>query len=501
VGQADESETVSSAGAGDGDAAASSLFGHPRQLWMLLAVSVGVNFAFYGFRAYLAPYIAEDFYAQLGPAAAQRQADLLSSGFLALMYATPIVGGYVADKILGEARAVAMSLWLATLGLVVMALPTLSGFELGMALFAMATGLNIPLTVMIGRNYSSSDARREGGYTLFYLSINLGGFIAPFICADLVGRRFGYRAGFLAAAAGSALAAILFQLRERKLRPLLPHGGHLGGATAVWAVLAAIAALLYPTAALLSRPQILSRSMYLLMAALIAYIVAGCVRRHDRVQTQRYIALLLLFVALVLFWALSLQGVTSLNFFARDYVSAPFDYTLFQSANPLYILLFAPLLALLWPWLARHGKDPSTPAKFGIGLLLVAFSYGLTAAGIRYGVGSGAKVGWYVLAGCYLLQTLGELALSPIGYSLVGLLAAPEEASLAMGGWFFGLALAYQSAGWIATYTIAAPEGGPGQGLAAYSQVYGQLFVLGIAASLIYLLGARWIKKLMHGVH
>ena len=161
-------------------------------------------------------------------------------------------------------------------------------------------------------------------------------------------------------------------------------------------VLAAIAALLYPIAILLSRPQILSRSMYALMALLIVYIVIGCLRRGDRVQTQRYVALLLLFVALVLFWALSLQGVTSLNFFARDHVSAPFDYTLFQSANPLYILIFAPLLALLWPWLARHGKDPSTPAKFGIGLLLVALSYGLMAVGIETHHGRG----WQGRLGC-----------------------------------------------------------------------------------------------------
>ena len=119
---------------------------------MLLAVSVGAMFGFYGFRAFLAPYIAQDFQAHLGAAAAQRQADLLGSGFLALMYATPIIGGYVADKILGETRALAMSLWLWVLALGLMALPTLAGFELGLALFALAAGLNIPLTVLIGRN-------------------------------------------------------------------------------------------------------------------------------------------------------------------------------------------------------------------------------------------------------------------------------------------------------------------------------------------------------------
>jgi len=476
------------------------LWGHPRQLWMLLAVTIGLNFAFYGFRAYLAPYMAS-FYAGLGPAAAQAHADLLASGFLALMYATPIVGGYVADKILGEVRSLALSLWLTSAALVLMASPTLSGFEIGMAMFALATGLNIPLTVLIGRNYTASSPRREGGYTLFYLAINLGGFIAPFICADFVGRHFGYRWGFIAAAAGNALAAGVFQLRQHKLRPLLPHGGHLHGPLTLLAVIAVIAVLVYPTALLLSRPQILSTAMYVLMALLVLYFIAGCIRRRDRVQTQRYLALLLLFVALVLFWSLSMQGATSLNFFARDYVNAPFDYTLFQSANPLYILLFAPLLALLWPWLGRRARDPSTPRKFGIGLLLVSLSYGLMAGGIRYGIDAAGKVAWGVLAGCYLLQTLGELSLSPIGYSLVGLLAAPEESSLAMGGWFFGTALAYQLAGWIATRTTAPAGGGSAAGIAGYAHVYAQLFVIGLAVSLIYLLAAPLVRKLMHGVH
>jgi POT family proton-dependent oligopeptide transporter len=466
---------------------------------MLLAVTVGVNYAFYGFRAFLAPYVAQ-FYGTLGQAGAQRQADLLSSGFLALMYATPIIGGYVADKILGEARSFAISLWLNILAMLLMALPTLFGFELGLALFALATGLGIPQTVLIGRNYAKDDPRREAGYTLYYLAINFGGFIAPFICADLIGRRYGYRLSFIAAAAGMALAAIIFQLRKHKLRPVLPPTEHRYGPMAsVWTIVV-LAALTYPAALLLSHPQILSIAMYVAMGLLVIYFVVICTRRRDRVQTQRYIALLLLFSAMVLFWALSLQAVTSLNFFARDFVNTPVDYTLFQSANPLYILIFAPMLALLWPWLARHGKDPSTPQKFGIGVLLVALGYGLIAAAVRYGTAADGKVSWEVLAGCYLLATLGELALSPIGYSLVGLLAAPSEASFAMGGWFFGNALSYLLAGWIATLTTGATAGAPA-GIGAYEHVYGQLFVAGVVVSLFYLLAAPGISKLMHGVH
>lgn len=485
----------------DRDPGFATRWGHPTPLWMLLGVTVWFNFSFYGFRAFLAPYIAQQFYSNLGTAAAQQHADLLTSGFLALMYATPIVGGYVADKILGETRALAMSFWLGVLGLILMAMPTLPGFEIGMALLTLAVGLGIPLTVLIGRNYAKNDPRREGGYTLFYMAINFGAFIAPFICADFVGSRFGYRWGFIAAAVGMAIAAIWFQWRHPVLKPALPRGDHLHGPMATVWVLVAIAVLVYPTALLLAHPAIVGWAMYILMGLLVLYFVASCLRRRNLVQTERYLALLMLFIGLVVFWAFSLQGVTSLNFFARDYVTAPFHYTLFQSANPLYILIFAPVLAILWPWLERRGQDPSSPRKFGIGLLLVALSYGLMAWAIHRVGDAGGKVGWWALALCYLLQTLGELALSPIGYGLVGQLAAEEEASLAMGGWFFGVALAYQLAGWIAIQTTPETTGGALSGIADYAHVYGALFWSGLAVAALFLLAAPWIRRLMHGVH
>src|SRR6185437_6214581 len=286
----------------------------------------------------------------------------------------------------------------------------------------------------------------------------------------------------------------------RSVREIVPHTAVGRGSNyTLWAIII-IAVLTYPTAVLLSFPEVLSVTMYALMGFLVLYFIVSCARRRERVQSRRYLALSVLLIAFVLFWAFSLQGVTSLNFFARDYVDAPFDYTLFQSANPLYILIFAVPLALLWPWLKRRGKDPSTPRKFGIGLLLVALSYGLMAAGIRFAIGADGKVGWELLAGCYLLQTLGELSLAPIGYSLVGLLAAPDESSLAMGGWFFGMALAYQLAGWIATLTTGATGAGAQSAIGAYGHVYGRLFVIGTAVSLVYLLAAPRVARLMHGV-
>ena len=469
-------------------------FGHPTGLWMLLGVTVGVNYAFYGFRAFVAPYLAGAFFAHEAPGAAMRDANLLTAGVGSLLYATHVVGGWIADNVLGEARALRTALWLETLALASMSWPDRDGFLFGLALYVLGAGLSIPLTVLIGRNYGLDDPRRDAGYTLFYLAINLGAFIAPFICADWIGGHFGYRYGFLAASAGVAVAAALFAWRGGPLAARQPRP-RFGGRPALPLVLIGLLAALYPTKLLLEHPHWLNGVVDGLLGLLVAYFVASAIRRGDRLQTERYVAMLLLFGANIAFWALSFQGATSLNFFARDFVAAPFDFTVFQSFNPLYIMLLAPLLAWLWPWLGRRGWDPSTPRKFGIGLVFVALSYVIVyRAGADVAL-AGGRVSLIALALCYLLQTIGELALSPIGYAMVTRLAAPEESSLAMGGWFFGIAMAYQLSGRIAAMTTS----GAATGIAGYAQVYRDLWLIGLAIAVVYLLAAPRIERLMHG--
>lgn len=186
-----------------------NFLGHPRMLWMILATTVGINFAFYGFRAFLAPYVADAFFASLPHDDALKQANLLFAGFGALLYAATIVGGWVADNVLGEVQSLRLSLWLSIIGLVCMALPGREAFMLALAFYILASGLNIPLTVLVGRNYVKNDPRRDAGYTLFYLAINLGAFVAPFVCASWIGAYYGYRWGFIPAAV-VALAAAQF---------------------------------------------------------------------------------------------------------------------------------------------------------------------------------------------------------------------------------------------------------------------------------------------------
>lgn len=482
-----------------------SFMGHPRLLWMLVWVTIGFNFAFYGFRAFLAPYAADTFFANLSHDEALKQANFLFAGFGSITYATAILGGWVADNVLGEVQSLRLSLWLAILGLVGMVVPNREIFTLSLAFFVLAAGLGIPLTVLIGRNYAKNDPKREAGYTLFYMAINFGAFVAPFVCASWIGATYGYRWGFMAAAVGALWAAAIFEWKHRRL----PGAGEQVKYRRRWStpvVVLVTLALVWPCALLLAHPRAMDAFVYALMIALIVYFVVSCRRRGDRVQTQRYIALAILFVAMVLFWALSLLSGSALNFFARDFVTPIWPafqlfgmhvpaagYIVFQSINPLYILIFAPFLAVLWPWLDRRGWNPSTPRKFGIGLLLVALGYGAVLFAIEYLRLPDGKVAAWTLLLCYLGSTIGELALSPIGYGVIGKLAAHDEASIAMGGWFFGVSVSYNLAGQIAAFTTTG-------GIEAYARVFEWLLIGGIAIALVYLIAAPWIVKLMHGV-
>jgi POT family proton-dependent oligopeptide transporter len=481
-----------------------TFMGHPRLLWMLLFLTVWFNFAFYGFRAFLAPYAAQAFFADLPQAQALQQANLLFAGFGTLLYALTILGGWVADNVLGEVRALRLSLWLMIPALLGMASPTRAGFVMALAAFVLAAGLNIPLTVLVGRNYAKNDPKREAGYTLYYLAINFGGFIAPFICAAWIGATYGYRWGFVAAAAGMLLGTLVFEWRQRRL-PGADDKPRFHRRWSMPVVVLAWLALIVPTALLMSHSDVLHTAVYLLMGVLVLYFVVSCVRRGDRVQSHRYIALLLLFIALVVFWALSLLSASALNFFARDHVVAlwhgqilgiTWNYLSFQSVNPLYILVLAPFIAMLWPWLDQHGMNPVTPRKFGIGLLLVALGYGVLWWAIAHGQQPDGKIAAWPLLLNFLFATVGELALSPIGYALIGKLAAPDETSLAMGGWFFGVGVSYDLSGQIAALTTAHGQ----TCITGYEHVFAWLLIGGIAIALVYLIAAPWIVKLMHGV-
>jgi len=476
------------------------ILGHPRSLWMLFSAEFWERFCFYGMRALLAVYVADAFFSHLPEGEANEQASLTYGGYTAMVYATGILGGFIADRYLGYQRSILLGGLLMAAGMFMLLIPDLQWFLVGLAVIVAGNGLFKPnISTMVGALYRPGDARRDSGFTIFYMGINAGAFFAPIICASVIGARFGNQYGFLAAGIGMILGVLVFQVRAGML-------GHIGkapegreGLKPVLVVLAGAILMVPFIYFLLSKSALLGYVMVGMMALLALHFVLSGIRSGDRVQLHRYIAMLLLFLANCLFWALFEQAGSSLNFFARDFVDAPFHFTLFQSANPMFILIYAPLFAMLWPALERRGVNPSIPRKFAIALIGAGLGFLVLATAIN-ATPEGMKVFWVFLGLTYMLHTMSELCLSPIGLSMVTKLAASREVGLAMGGWFLSTAMANYLAGLIAAVASGGGEHGAESSVAQYAATFMQLWWLALVIGGAFFLFAPLMNRLMHGV-
>jgi proton-dependent oligopeptide transporter, POT family len=364
------------------------------------------------------------------------------------------------------------------------------------------------ISTMVGKLYAPGDARRDSGFTIFYMGINAGALVAPIVCATWIGATYGYQWGFLTAGIGMIFGLVMFEALKGWL-------GHVGttpqgkeGPGPFVQVLVGAAVLVVPVYFLLSQSDLLGGLLIVMMVGLVAYFIWSGIQSGEREQLHRYIAMLILFAANILFWALFEQAGSSLNFLARDFVQMPtimgytLHFSIFQSVNPVFILLFAPVLAALWPALDAKNINPSIPRKFSIGLGGVAIGFYVLVLAIKSFAAADGTISWVWLTLMYLIHTLGELCLSPIGLAMVTKLARPSETGLAMGGWFLSIAMANFVAGRIAA--IASGGGGGHEeaagSLSQYADVFQQLALLGIVIAAIYFFLAPLINKLMHGV-
>lgn len=480
--------------------------GHPNALWNLFGSEFWERFMYYGMRAMLAVHVAAAFFSHLSGAESNAAASKTYGGFTALVYMTGIIGGYVADRVLGYQRSIMLGGALMAVGSFMLMSPDLSLFILGLAILVVGNGLFKPnISTMVGMLYAPGDARRDSGFTIFYMGINAGALIAPIICASWIGANYGYRWGFLVAGVGMILGLMVFQIFKGVL-------GHVGttpkgkeGFGPLLQVLIGAAVLVVPVYYLLGESDQLGLVLGVMMFALVAYFVYSGVKSGSKVQLQRYIAMLILFVANIFFWALFEQAGSSLNFLARDFVDMPtilgyqLHFTIFQSVNPVFIILLAPVFAMMWPLLDGKELNPSIPRKFAYGLAGAAIGFYVLVFAIENSVSAGGKISWVWLALTYLIHTIGELCLSPIGLAMVTKLAMPKETGLAMGGWFLSIAMAQFVAGRIAAIASGG-HGEEGSNLAQYSEVFGQLFWMGMIAAVLFFLVAPLVNKLMHGV-
>jgi proton-dependent oligopeptide transporter, POT family len=444
-----------------------SFFGHPRGLSTLFFTEMWERFSYYGMRALLILFMTAPL-ANGGLGFPTAKAGAIYGTYVALAYLTSMPGGWLADRFLGQRRATLFGGVIIMLGHLSLAVPAIATFYLGLGLVVTGTGLLKPnVSTMVGGLYSPEDYRRDSGFSLYYMGINLGAFIAPLVCGWLaqseqfrgvlasVGLRpeSAWHWGFGMTAAGM-LFGVLQYLRGWK------HLGDIGmrpvhvddeqgrarqrrtlriGLFAVVAIIVVVAGgsatgLLPITAEWVAN----AFGVALVLATVVFFFWMFTLGRWTPEERNRLLVVLVLFVAASIFWSVFEQAGSTLNLFAQRNTrtvafGAAFPPSWFQSMEPFFLVILAPVFAWIWLRLGKH--DPSSPAKFTIGLVCVAASFALLVPAAHRSSG-GVPVGPLWLVGTYLLQAIGELCLSPVGLSAMTRLAPARIAGLTMGVWF-----------------------------------------------------------------
>jgi POT family proton-dependent oligopeptide transporter len=416
----------------------------------------------------------------------------------------------VADKILGYQRSILLGAVVMAAGLFMVMVPQHEIFMLGLATIIVGNGLFKPnISSMVGQLYAQGDSRRDRGFTLFYMGINAGALIAPVLTSMLATKVFGtpghqnYHVVFAASGVGMLISLVWFWFGRRQLGEVgMPAPEIANPMRVVYVALGVLVAI--PLVYLLMDRAGAVVLQWLLTALFLGVGVMLVVEaiRTGRVQIQRVIAMLIIFVFNVLFWMFFEQAGSSFNFLAQHIVDRQmfggweFPIGWFQSVNPIAIVLLAPLVTLVWAWLDKRRIEPSIPRKFGMGLSGNALGFAVLMYALSSLVGDDGLIPLWTLVLCYVLQTSGELCLSPIGLSMVTKLAPVRLVGLGMGGWFLSTAIGNNLAGLFAGHV----SGETGMTVASALSGYTFGFWILLGGGVLLFLIAPLINKLMHGV-
>lgn len=480
--------------------------GHPRGLFLLFFVEMWERFSFYGMRALLIFYLTQHFLFS------DREASHAYGAYMSLIYISPLMGGYLADRYLGQRKAVLFGGIVIAVGHLILGIDGdgsgrtmgLDMFWLGLATVITGTGfLKSSVSALVGQLYPRNDVRRDPGYTIFYMGINLGATIGPIICGYL-GQKWGWHWGFGAASVGVIAGIISFVL----CRPLLQGRGeppdpvHLtyrvgGIISREWLIYLSSLASILLCWFLIQCHVIVGWVLVAASLLVVLYILWEAFGRMDRIGSDRMLAALFLLVINPIFWGLYEQTGSSLALFTHRYTDRTvlgfeIPATMFQSVNAAYILLLGPVIAAIWIWLAKRGWEPSAPTKFGIAVVLVGAGFLLLTAGAG---SSGTLTPVLFIFLLYLCHTIGELCLSPVGLSAMSSLAPSRMLGLMMGIWFLAMALGEYTAGLIAASAGGQKGAASRDGVLAVYQTIG-LWSVGIGLGVIAL--APRVKRLMH---
>ncbi|MBL8200942.1 MAG: peptide MFS transporter [Chromatiales bacterium] len=478
-------------------------FGHPPGLFVLFFTEMWERFSYYGMRALLIFYLTKHWLYS------DERASVIYGAYTALVYITPVIGGYLADRYLGQRKAVLFGAVLLAFGHFLMGVegtggqgsPALNVFWLALSFIIVGSGfLKANISVIVGQLYPRTDARRDPAYTIFYMGINLGAAIGAVLCGYL-GETWGWSYGFGAAGIGMLFGLAVFVWGK----PLLMGKGEApdpvqlrrraGGITLEWRLYLAGIAGVAVVWWLVQNQDLVGHLLGIAGALLIAYVLYTAVFRLPREDRDRIFAALFLIVGSILFWALFEQAGSSLNLYTDRFVDrAGVPASVFQSINAVYIVLLGPVFAGLWLWLANRGLEPSAPAKFGLAMMQLGAGFLILVAGAANGVATPVVFIFLI----YLLHTTGELCLSPVGLSAMNRLAPAHLASLIMGTWFFASATGNFAAGLIAAAAGAREGNGGTATQQTVLDVYSTVGWVAIGAGIAVLAISPVIRKLMH---
>lgn len=489
----------------DGDAAGTFL-GHPKGLFVLFFAEMWERFSYYGMRALLIFYLTKHWLFS------DEKSGVIYGAYTALVYITPVLGGYLADRYLGQRKAVTYGAVLLTFGHFLMGFEGSGGqdaaslniFWLALAFIIVGSGfLKANISVIVGQLYPRTDVRRDGAYTIFYMGINLGAALGALLCGYL-GETYGWSYGFGAAGVGMLLGLIVFIVFKPLLlgrgEPLNPEAlkKPVLGIKLEWLIYLVGLVAVVICWWLVQNQAVVGTLLGVSGAILVAYVLWTAVRKLEPHDRDRIFAAMFLIVGSILFWALFEQAGSSLNLFTDRHVDrAGVPASVFQSLNAIYIVMLAPLFAWLWTSLGRKGLEPSAPAKFGLGIVQLGIGFLVLVAGSA-AAGADNMVPVLFIFLIYLFHTTGELCLSPVGLSAMNRLSPPHLASLIMGTWFFASATGNFAAGLIAAATGSEAASGEGAGREVVMAVYSQIGWLAIGVGIGVVVISPLIKKLMH---
>ena len=402
-------------------------FGHPRGLSTLFFTEMWERFSYYGMRAFLMLYMVAPV-AMGGLGLADRDAASIYGTYTGSAWAAAILGGIVADRFLGQYRTVLVGGILIAAGHFTLAFKALTTFYAGLALIALGTGLLKPnVSTLVGSLYPRGDARRDAGFSIFYMGINLGAFLGPII-AGYLAQRVDWHVGFAAAGVGMTLGLVQYVIGRARLKEAVARLGQ------------------QPTEATADTSA--------------ARRTAETSRGFSGDEWKRIGAIFIFFVAAVFFWGAYEQAGSTLNLFADRHVrletmgfAIPSSW--FQSVQPILVIILAPIFG--WLWLRLGSREPSVPAKFALGLMFMGLSFAVLIPAGAMASSEGIRVSPWWLIAAYFISELGELCVSPVGLSAVTKLAPLRIVGLMMGVWFLSNAFGNKLAGWAAGFFSSMP--------------------------------------------